>query len=269
VRKYSDEGLLGELDLDELLAGSHHVLVLDTHDTTAPLSVELVVIIVLGLELLGELLEIDEVLAAHLGQSHASGRLEVNELAKVGLAADEAEGNTLLSAEGGQMDDELDRVDVVSDDNKLGLVLLDEGGHVVEAELKVERLVTLFGVGLVGGTALSVVLQSKGLLLVGLWLVLGEQFKELAGLVLLESRLELIDGGGHLQSLHQDSLLPLDANVLGPFDEPSQVALRLDVSSNTEVASALLEEGSSASRRGTCLGLNDLLSFRSFLHHND
>ena len=181
MRKYSDEGLLGELDLDELLAGSHHVLVLDTHDTTAPLSVELVVIIVLGLELLGELLKVDEVLAAHLGQSHASGRLEVNELAKVGLAADEAEGNTLLSAEGGQMDDELDRVDVVSDDNKLGLVLLDEGGHVVEAELKVERLVTLFGVGLVGGTALSVVLQSKGLLLVGLWLVLGEQFKELAG----------------------------------------------------------------------------------------
>ena len=174
----SDEGLLGELDLDELLAGSHHVLVLDTHDTTTPNSVQLLVVVELSLELLSELLEVDEVLSADLSQGNASGSLEVDKLAKVGLSADEAEGNSLLSAEGGQVNNKLDWVNVVGDDNELGLVLLDEGGHVVETEFEVERLVTLLGGSL---ASLSIALQSVGLVLVGLRLVLGEQFKELAG----------------------------------------------------------------------------------------
>lgn len=181
LRERSDEGLLGELDFDELLAGGHHVLILDTHDTTAPLLEELGVVVVLGLELLAELLEVDEVLALHLSEGDAGGGLEVDKLAEVGLATDEAEGNTLLSAESGQVDDDLNGVDVVGDDDELGLVLLNEGGHVVEAELKVNRLVTLLGSALVGSTALSLVLESECLLLVLLWLVLGEQFKELSG----------------------------------------------------------------------------------------
>ena len=60
----------------------------------------------------------------------------------------------------------------------------------------------------------------------------------------------------------------MDANVLGPLDEPGEVALRLDVASNTEVANILLEERSRAARRSAHLGLNDLLSFGSFLHLN-
>ena len=38
-------------------------------------------------------------------------------------------------------------------------------------------------------------------------------------LVLLESLGELVDGGGHLETLHEDALLSLNANVLGPLDE--------------------------------------------------
>ena len=88
-------------------------------------------------------------------------------------------------------------------------------------------------------------------------------------LVLLKSHRELVDGGGHLQSLHEDSLLSLDSDVARPFDEAGEVALGLDVSSKTEVASVLLEERSrsSASATGASLGLNDLLSL-SFLHIN-
>ena len=175
LRERSDEGLLGELDLDELLAGGHHVLVLDTHDTTTPLLEELGVVVVLGLELLAELLKVDEVLALHLGEGDAGGGLEVDELAEVGLAADEAEGDTLLSAESGQMDDDLNGVDVVGDHDKLSLTLLNESSHVVETELDEERLVSL------GSTLLSGSLQTLGLLLLGLGLVLSEQFKELGG----------------------------------------------------------------------------------------
>ena len=85
-------------------------------------------------------------------------------------------------------------------------------------------------------------------------------------LVLLEGLGELVDRRGNLQTLHQDSLLPLDANVAGPFDEAGEVALRLDVSSKTEVASVLLEKRSGASgATSTSLGFNDLLSLLNFL----
>lgn len=122
----SDHSLLGKLDFHELLASGHHVLVLDTHDTTAPLSGQVGVIVELGLEECAELLEINKVFASHFSQSEASGRLEVDKLAKVGLATDEAEGDTLFAAESGQVNDHLDRVDVVSDHNHLCLVVLDQ-----------------------------------------------------------------------------------------------------------------------------------------------
>ena len=102
------------------------MLVLDTHDTTAPLSGQVGVIVELGLEECAELLEINKVFASHFSQSEASGRLEVDKLAKVGLATDEAEGDTLFAAESGQVNDHLDRVDVVSDHNHLCLVVLDQ-----------------------------------------------------------------------------------------------------------------------------------------------
>ena len=61
-------------------------------------------------------------------------------------------------------------------------------------------------------------------------------------LVLLECLGELVDGGGHLQSLHQNSLLSLDADVLWPFDEAGEVTLGLDVSAKSEILHILLEQ---------------------------
>lgn len=61
-------------------------------------------------------------------------------------------------------------------------------------------------------------------------------------LVLLKGLAELVDLGRHLQSLHEDSLLSLDANVARPFDEAGEVTLGLDVTSKSEVSSVLLEE---------------------------
>ena len=63
-------------------------------------------------------------------------------------------------------------------------------------------------------------------------------------LVLLKGLAELVDLRGHLQSLHQNSLLSLDTNVARPFNEASEVALWLDVSSKSEIFSTLLEERS-------------------------
>lgn len=179
----SNQGFLGELDISELLASSHHVLVLDTHDTTAPLSVELSIIIVLGLELGAELFEVDEVFSANISKCNAGSSLQVDEFAKVCLATDEAEGHTLLSAKSGQMDNELDGIDVVGDDDELGLVLFNKSGYVVQAKLEVHGLLSLFSGSRGLSTCLSLLLKSSGLLLVGLRHVLGEQFKELGSCI--------------------------------------------------------------------------------------
>lgn len=60
-------------------------------------------------------------------------------------------------------------------------------------------------------------------------------------LVLLKSLSELVDGGGHLQPLHENSLLSLDSDVARPFDEAGEVTRGLDISSKSEIFSILLE----------------------------
>ena len=73
------------------------------------------------------------------------------------------------------MNDDLERVDVVGNHDKLSLVLFNESGNVVQTELNVDGLASLLSVLLSGG------LQSVSLLGLGLRLVLCEQFKELGG----------------------------------------------------------------------------------------
>lgn len=71
------------------------------------------------------------------------------------------------------MNDDLERVDIVCNHDKLGLVLFNESGNVVQTELNVDGLASLLSVLLSRG------LQSVSLLGLGLRLVLCEQFKEL------------------------------------------------------------------------------------------
>ena len=76
------------------------MLVLDSHDTTTPDSSKSLVVIVLSLKLLGESIEVGEVFLSDVGDGNAGSGLQVAELSEVSLASDEAEGDTLLSAEG-------------------------------------------------------------------------------------------------------------------------------------------------------------------------
>lgn len=97
----SHVSLLGELDLSKALAGTHHVLVLDAHDTTAPLLEHLGVVAVHFLEGNLELLKVLEIFLAALGKSNTGGGLHVAELAEVDLAADDTVGDVLSTAERG------------------------------------------------------------------------------------------------------------------------------------------------------------------------
>jgi len=242
---YEDEslhvGFLGELDVDELLSGGHHVLVLDSHNTTSPGSSDVLVVNVSLSEVGGELLDFDHVFGVGFSKSDTGSGLEVDKLSKVGLSTDEAEWCSLLSAKSWEMDNNLNGVDIVSNHNKLCLAFFDEGGHVVKTELKVLWLGTLGWLGTVL-LGLSSFLQSLCLLLSGLWGIFLEELHERGSFVLVTSLGELVDGGGDLQSLEKNSLLSLDSDVLWPLDESSEVALWLNISSKTEVSGVLLEK---------------------------
>ena len=102
----------------------------------------------------------------------------MDELTESSLALNEAVGDTLLSAESREESHKLNWVDVVSDNDELGLALLNEGGHVVKTELEDVGLGSLLGVttSLLG---FSLLLESGLLILFSLWLVFCKQFKKL------------------------------------------------------------------------------------------
>lgn len=165
------------------------MLVLDTHNTATPVSSEGLVLVELSAEVLGEELEVGEVLLADLGEGDASGSLGVDELAEACLALDEGVGDTLLSAEGGEESHDLQGVNIMSDHDELGLALLNELGNMVKTELEDDGLGTLLGTG-TAGLVLSLSSESGGLLLLGLGLVLGEKLEELRGYSIINYYIE-------------------------------------------------------------------------------
>lgn len=117
----SHVGLLCLFDFSDFLASQHHVLVLDAHNTSSPLSSEFFVVVELLGEVLGEVLEVLEVFLVNLSQGNAGSGFHVDEFTEVGLAANETVGDLLLAAKGGQVNDGLDGVDVMGYDDKLSL----------------------------------------------------------------------------------------------------------------------------------------------------
>lgn len=114
----------------------------------------------------------------------------------------ESTSTTNLSAESGQEDDQLNGVNVVSNDNQGSLLGLDEGDTVVQTVLGEKGLLGVLGGGLVtlGSLGLSL-LEQTGLLLLGrLGLVLVQELEELGSSVLVQGVSELSDRRGNLYS---------------------------------------------------------------------
>jgi hypothetical protein len=161
----------------------------------------------------------------------------VNKSSKTSLILDNHERDLHLTAEGGHPHDEFDGVDVTGDQDKLGLLLLDEGGDVLESELdNIGDLVVRFLSSSSGGGSLldSLLLGGRSLRA-----VLVKKSEDSHGLVLAQSLGELVDRRGDLKTLVQDGTLTLDADILGPTDETTEVtALGADGSSNSSGTSA-------------------------------
>ena len=141
---------------------------------------------------------------------------------EAGLALDDQVRDADLLAEGGQPDDELDRVDVVRDDDELGLPRLDEVGDVVEAKLDDDGLLLLLVLGARGaGLRLG---DQPGLLL-GLVLgpVLEQQLEGRRGEVAVGGLGEARQSRGHLEALVEHAPLALEPDVARPLDPAVEV----------------------------------------------
>ena len=171
-------GLLLHFDLHQLSALFHHVLVLDAHDALTELSAQSLVVVVLLLEVLYEVVQISEVLVAHLSEGNARSRLLVHQAAQTRLALDEAERHLHALAESRKVNHELNRVHVVSDSDQLGLLRLHEGRDMVQPKLNnLSLLASLASVAL--SLLVSLCSESHLLLLLSLRRVFLEELEEL------------------------------------------------------------------------------------------
>lgn len=166
----------------------------------------------------------------------------MNNCSETSLALDDGVRNTHLAAKSGEEDNQLNRVDIVGNQDERSLLVLNETDNVVETVLD--------SVGLLGDILLLLALGDGGGLLVqtllllslGFRAVLVEKLEGLGSSVAIQGIGELSNGRRDLETEVQDLLLALKADIFGPFDEAGQVALGLNILANTEVAGARLEK---------------------------
>jgi len=251
--------------LDSVGTLGHLVLGLETHDSTTPgLASRLELLGVVGLDGGDQGGELSLVLRTDISESQSSGSLLVDNSSKTSLALDDDVWDAQLAAESGQPDNNLNGVNVVSNDNEGSLLSLNQSGDVVDTVLDD---MGLLGISLLGTLLLD--LSSSGigqtllLLNASLGTVLVDQLEQLGGSVLVQDLGELVQSWGNLETLVQDLALTLEANVFRPLDIAREILDRLDILTNAKVLGGLLDqrvEGSLGSgllavRRGGDLGL--------------
>lgn len=161
--------------------------------------------------------------------------------AQARLALDNGIRHSHLLAQRRQEDDQLDRVNIVGDEDQGSLLVLDEADDVIEAVLD--------GVGFLADVLLLLAILDGGglleqtllLLVLGLRAVLVEKLQSLGGSVAVENVLELGQRWGDFEAHLEDLLLALEADILRPLDHAAQVSLGLDVLTDAIVSGALLE----------------------------
>ena len=157
------------------------MLVLDSHNTSTPLSEEVFVLVELSVEVLLQKVKLGYVFLLDISQSDSGSGLLVDKLSEPGLSLDEAEWDSHLSAKCGEEKYQLNGLNVVSNDDELGFLLLNQGGDVVESELKDGGLGSLLLGVLLGVLKLSLLDETLLLLLAGLGSVLSEQLNQFIG----------------------------------------------------------------------------------------
>ena len=114
-------------------------LTLESTFESTPVLFQLFVVVEVSSEGRGQVVELTFVFLAHFSQGDSSGVFLVNKLAEGSFSLDKAVRDVHLFTELGQPNNELNRLDVVGNDDQLSLLILNEFGHMVETELQVVR----------------------------------------------------------------------------------------------------------------------------------
>merc|ERR1711920_930705 len=156
-------------------------LALGAQNSAAPVLSDLVgSLVVVGLHGLDELGELLFVLVFDVSKSDTGALLSANELSKSGLAFDDAVWNVHLSAESWKVDNDLNWVDIVSNNDELSLLSLDQVDDLVDTAGEGGWSLA-WRVWLSVGSCLGSCHQSLFFLGLVFWGVLGGQFKQLSG----------------------------------------------------------------------------------------
>jgi len=228
---------------------------LESHYTSSPSLHKVGVVIVRLVSQVGKDSELRLVFLSDTGDRNTGGDLLVNQSSQSSLILDNHEGDLHLSAKSRHPHDEFDRIDIAGDEDKLGLLLFNKSGDVLESELDNVRCLAA-GISLSSGLGGSGFLEALLLGGRGLRSVLVEKSEDSHGFVLSKSLGELVDRRRDLQSLVENSSLTLDADILGPLDESTQVtSLGSDITSNSEGLDLGRVEGVGGLLRRDRLGL--------------
>jgi hypothetical protein len=210
-----------------------------TEFATAPFLVDNIV--VFGLERIGELREFANVFFLDIRQGDASGRFLVHKRAKASFALENAKRHAHLAAEGRKPDDKLNGVDIVGNDDKLGLAGFDEGGDVFEAEFEHTGLGRFISFGFSGFFGLFK--EALLLFFAGFRGVFGKKLEELGGSVFVESIVgKLSNHRGNFEAFFQDGALALMADISRPAFDTAQITSGLDALTDAKVAGGGFEE---------------------------
>lgn len=181
------------------------------------------------------------ILTTNVLESEDSSSLLMNDGTETGLGLDDHVGNAHFTTQSGNEDNQFDGINIMSNNNKVGLFRLNEGDTVVQPIFDEERLL-VFLLSLAFSSGLSLGFKSGLFLLLGLRTIFVQQLEQLRSRILIKGVGKLSNGGRDLETLVEDDLLPLKADVFGPLDKPGQVSGRLNVLSNAEVFGMGLEE---------------------------
>jgi len=221
------------------------VLVLDTHDTSTGVLEVVDVVVVLVHVLFLEVGEIVGIFLSDFSHGEACCSLHVNELTKVVFSLDEAEWDTLGSAESWEESHHFDWLNIIGHNNELCFAFLDECGNVVHSVFDVAWFWSDMVGFITSLSSFSFDLESLLLLCSSLWSIFGENLHKEGSLGSIKTLREDMEWCWDLKSHHEDSLLSLDSNILWPLDKSGEVLGRLDIATDSEVSLSFLEKRSS------------------------
>jgi len=136
--------------------------------------------IVVGFDGLDEFVECASITGFNICDGQARCGLPAYNTSKPGLVLDDAIGNSHLSAKGWQKEDELNRIDIIGNHNKLCLLFFNQGcdgvGTMMDNSLLFGRLILA-----TSSTSLGSCLQTLLPLLLGLRTITVHELEQLSG----------------------------------------------------------------------------------------